>query len=88
MIREVGVSVYGRPLRRLPLFELFLLVTQDAAYVFKLRRRGVDIRTITETHGGQFSGHHARYVLRSRVHRAPGAATVLQHVGTGSEATR
>ncbi len=57
-------------------------------YVFKLRRRGVDIRTITETHGGQFSGHHARYVLRSRVHRAPGAATVLQHVGTGSEATR
>ena len=57
-------------------------------YVFKLRRRGVDIRTITEVHGGPFSGHHARYVLRSRVHRGLGAATVLQHVGAGSEAAR
>jgi len=36
-------------------------------YVWKLRRAGIDVATITETHGGPFSGYHARYVLRSRV---------------------
>lgn len=36
-------------------------------YVYKLRRLGIDVETITETHGGQFSGHHARYVLRSSI---------------------
>jgi hypothetical protein len=36
-------------------------------YVFKLRRMGFNIETITESHGGQFSGHHARYVLRSTI---------------------
>jgi hypothetical protein len=36
-------------------------------YVFKLRRRGVDIETITEPHGPPFPGTHARYRLRSRV---------------------
>ena len=36
-------------------------------YVFKLRRRGIDIATITESHGGDFPGHHARYILRSKV---------------------
>jgi len=38
-------------------------------YVFKLRRRGIDITTITEPHGGPYAGHHARYVLRSKVER-------------------
>jgi len=43
-------------------------------YVFKLRRRGVDVETITEAHAGPYAGHHARYVLRSRVER-PQAGT-------------
>ena len=38
-------------------------------YVFKLRRRGINIATITESHGGDFPGHHARYILRSKVNR-------------------
>jgi hypothetical protein len=38
-------------------------------YVFKLRRRGIDIETIIEAHEGPYAGHHARYVLRSRVER-------------------
>jgi hypothetical protein len=38
-------------------------------YVFKLRRRGIDIATITEMHGGPYGGHHARYVLKSKVER-------------------
>jgi hypothetical protein len=36
-------------------------------YVFKLRRRGINIETQPESHGGPFAGTHARYVLRSRV---------------------
>lgn len=36
-------------------------------YVFKLRRDGVLVETVTETHGGAFSGHHARYKLASPV---------------------
>ena len=38
-----------------------------SAYVFDLRALGVCIETVTEPHGGPFKGHHARYVLRSRV---------------------
>lgn len=39
-----------------------------SAYVFKLKRNhGLAIETITEPHGGNFKGHHARYVLRSTV---------------------
>lgn len=34
-------------------------------YVFKLRRDGLEIETITEPHGGPYPGHHARYVLRT-----------------------
>lgn len=34
-----------------------------AAYVHKLRKLGVTIDTITETHDGPFAGHNARYVL-------------------------
>jgi hypothetical protein len=36
-------------------------------YVFRLRRHGVDIETITEPHAGAYAGTHARYVLRSAV---------------------
>ena len=36
-------------------------------YVFKLRGMGFDIETVTESHEGQFAGHHARYVLRSSI---------------------
>jgi hypothetical protein len=35
-------------------------------YVFRLRREGVAIETITEAHAGAYSGSHARYVLRSK----------------------
>lgn len=38
-----------------------------AAYVHKLRDAGVTIETFTETHGGPFAGHHARYVLACQV---------------------
>jgi hypothetical protein len=38
-------------------------------YIFKLRRRGIDIATITESHLGDFPGHHARYILRSKVNQ-------------------
>lgn len=36
-------------------------------YVMMLRRAGLDIETIRETHSGAFPGHHGRYVLRTRV---------------------
>jgi hypothetical protein len=38
-----------------------------SAYVHSLRQSGVEIETIHEPHGGEFSGHHGRYVLRSQV---------------------
>lgn len=38
-----------------------------SAYVHKLRQLGVEIVTLHEAHGGDFAGHHARYVLRSAV---------------------
>lgn len=38
-----------------------------SAYIHKLRRAGLEIETITETHGGPFPGTHARYVLHSKV---------------------
>lgn len=38
-----------------------------SAYIFNLRGQGVDVETITETHGGTFPGSHGRYVLRSVV---------------------
>ncbi len=34
-----------------------------AAYVHNLRNMGVDVETRHETHGGDFPGTHARYVL-------------------------
>jgi hypothetical protein len=42
-------------------------------YVWKLRTvYGLNIETITELHGGEFSGHHARYLLHSNVSRVGG----------------
>ena len=42
-----------------------------AAYVHILRTEyGLKIKTITEEHGGPFSGTHGRYVLQSNVKRA------------------
>jgi hypothetical protein len=38
-----------------------------SAYIFDLRGIGVKIETVTETHDGDFPGHHACYVLRSGV---------------------
>lgn len=39
-----------------------------SGYVFKLKRiYRLDVETVTEMHGGDYAGKHARYVLRSRV---------------------
>ncbi len=39
-----------------------------SAYVHKLRTRyGLAIETLDESHGGQFAGSHARYVLLTKV---------------------
>lgn len=38
-----------------------------SAYVFKLRRAGLEIETVHEAHGAPFPGHHARYVLKTPV---------------------
>jgi hypothetical protein len=38
-----------------------------SAYVHNLRALGVPIETVTEQHGGEFSGNHGRYVLRATV---------------------
>lgn len=35
-----------------------------SAYVHSLRKLGVPIATVTEAHGGEFAGCHARYVIR------------------------
>ena len=40
-----------------------------SAYVFNLRGLGVPIETVTERHGGEFSGTHGRYVLRAKVQK-------------------
>lgn len=42
-----------------------------SAYVFNLRRSGVQIETLREQHSGDFSGNHARYVIRSVVEPIP-----------------
>lgn len=34
-----------------------------SAYIFKLRKAGIEVLTIRESHRGPFPGHHARYVL-------------------------
>lgn len=58
-------------------------------YVFKLKKRGIVIETVTEAHGGPYKGTHARYVLRSRIERRSSSApmphvqhsAVTDHVG-------
>lgn len=43
-----------------------------SAYVHRLRGLGLAIETISEKHGGEFAGCHARYMLRSTVKRVNG----------------
>ena len=39
-----------------------------SAYVYDLRHEfGLNIETVTEKHGGDFPGTHARYILRTQV---------------------
>lgn len=40
-----------------------------SGYVHKIRKAGIVIETVTESHGGAYAGHHARYVLRTSVTR-------------------
>ena len=40
-----------------------------SAYIHLLRQRGIPIETIHEPHGGEFSGTHARYILRANVQK-------------------
>jgi hypothetical protein len=37
--------------------------------IHKLRKAGVSINTTYEEHGGEFAGHHGRYVLLSKIVR-------------------
>jgi winged helix domain-containing protein len=54
-----GLTTLERPAPRWP------------SHVHKLRHRhDIDVATVTEQHGGEFAGHHARYVLRSKVRAA------------------
>lgn len=43
-----------------------------SAYVHNLRGLGVPVETVTEPHGGEFAGHHGRYVLRAKVQKGGG----------------
>jgi hypothetical protein len=52
---EMGVTPLERPAPRW------------SEYVRRLRRAGLMIETVTEKHGGPYSGHHGRYVLRTAV---------------------
>jgi hypothetical protein len=38
-----------------------------SGYIYKLRKAGLVVETIHESHKGPFPGTHARYVLHSRV---------------------
>lgn len=42
-----------------------------AASIHRLRKRGIDILTVREAHGGEHPGHHARYYLISMVACVP-----------------
>lgn len=35
--------------------------------IFKMRKVGLAVETVTESHGGPYAGHHGRYILRSSV---------------------
>ena len=43
--------------------------------IFKLRKAGVVIDTTYEEHGGEFAGHHGRYILRSTIVRLDATAS-------------
>jgi hypothetical protein len=52
-----------------------------SGYIHKLKRiYRLNIETITEMHGGEYAGKHARYVLRSRVAFAD-SADAARHGG-------
>ena len=36
-------------------------------YIFKARGVGLSIETVHEPHGGNFPGHHARYIMHDRL---------------------
>ena len=36
-------------------------------YVYRIRRIGIEVETLRETHGGPYAGHHGRYVLGTPV---------------------
>ncbi|RWE29794.1 hypothetical protein [Mesorhizobium sp.] len=40
-------------------------------YTFKIRKLGFVVETVHEAHGGQFPGHHARYILHTDVSILP-----------------
>lgn len=46
-----------------------------SGYVHELKKMRLSLRKITETHGGPFAGHHARYVLLSAVSPIDGATS-------------
>jgi hypothetical protein len=53
-----------------------------SGYVFKLKQiYALDIESITEMHGGEYAGKHARYVLRSKVQFAD-PADAARHGGS------
>lgn len=52
-VREHGVIPLERPAPRW------------SAYVHSLRKRGLSIDTIDESHAGPYSGTHGRYILRT-----------------------
>lgn len=45
-----------------------------AGNIFKLRCRGLIIKTEREKHGGAYPGTHARYVLLSKVEKVAGGS--------------
>jgi hypothetical protein len=52
-----------------------------SGYIFKLKRiHSLNIETITEMHGGDYAGKHARYVLRTKVQFAD-PADAARHGG-------
>lgn len=55
-------------------------------YVFKLRRRGIDVETITETYDGPYAGHDDRCVLRSRVSPLSGQSSPPPSRGVNARA--
>jgi hypothetical protein len=48
-----------------------------SSYVHKLRKVGIDIETVVESHGGPFAGEHGRYVVRSTVAIIDSAAAII-----------